>query len=75
MLIPQTYVLQSRTQKDMLADPRRRNCQVAVEKNGAVSRAYAILVKVSMHDLVRFLMYDEHGKNQVNNFRLHEQVI
>ena len=70
MLIPQAYVLHSRTRKDMWADPRRRNCQVVVEKYASVSRAYAILVKVSVHDLVRFPMYDEHDKSQVKIFRL-----
>ena len=75
MLIPQTHVLQSRTRKEMLADPRRRNCQAAVDKNGSASWAYVILVKVSVHDLVRFPIHDEHDKSQVNILRLRYKVI
>ena len=56
----------------MLADPRRRDCQVAVEKNGSASRAYVI---VSVHDLVRFPIHDEHDKSQVNILRLRYKVI
>ena len=42
-----------------------------MDKNVSVSQAYAILVQVSVHDLVRFPMYDEHDKrSQVNIFRL-----